>query len=170
MARSERARKTSGMSSSLKPPPRASLTPTKAPTLAPSLGSSLKPPARPRVLLIDDDHSLMDRTAVYLRAKGFLVTSSENVFSVASTIGSEKPDAIVLDVRMPALSGDKVATVLSRLCTIPIVFYSAIDAEDGEALAAGHENARFVSKGAGIRCLWERLVEITGSSTSAVGL
>jgi two-component system KDP operon response regulator KdpE len=131
---------------------------------------SLKPPTRPRILLIDDDHSLMERTAVYLRAKGFLVTSSENVFSVASTIGSEKPDAIVLDVRMPALSGDKVANVLSRLCAIPIVFYSAIDADDGEALAAGHENARFVSKGAGIRCLWERLVEITGSGTSAVGL
>jgi DNA-binding response OmpR family regulator len=125
---------------------------------------------RPRILLIDDDHSLMERTAAYLRAKGFLVTSSENVFSVASTIGSEKPDAIVLDVRMPALDGDKVASVLSRLCSIPIVFYSAIDEEDGEALAAGHENARFVSKGAGIRCLWKRLVEITGSSTSAVGL
>ena len=152
------------MPPSLKPP-------TTPPSLKPPAAlASLKPPTRPRILLIDDDHSLMDRTAAYLRAKGFLVTSSENVFGVASTIGSEKPDAIVLDVRMPALGGDKVASVLSRLCTIPIVFYSAIDAEDGEALAAGHENARFVSKGAGIRCLWERLVEITGSSTSAVGL
>ena len=130
---------------------------------------SLKPGTRPRILLIDDDHKLMERTAVYLRAKGFLVTSSENVFSVAATIGSEKPDAIVLDVRMPALGGDKVASVLAKLCMIPIVFYSGIDTEDGEALAAQHGNARFVSKGAGIRCLWERLVEITGSSTSAVG-
>jgi len=120
--------------------------------------------------LVDDDRVLMERTSIYLKAKGFLVTSSENVFSVASTIGSEKPDAIVLDVRMPALSGDKVATVLSRLCTIPIVFYSAIDDEDGEALAAGHENAHFVSKGSGLRCLWERLVEITGLNTPAVGL
>jgi len=112
----------------------------------------------------------MERTAVYLRAKGFLVTSSESVFSVASTIGSEKPDAIVLDVRMPALSGDKVADVLAKLCAIPIVFYSGIDTEDGEALAAEHENARFVSKGAGIRFLCERLIEITVSGTAAVGL
>jgi DNA-binding response OmpR family regulator len=132
--------------------------------------TSLKRAGRPRILLIDDDHSLMERTAAYLRAKGFMVTSSESVFSVASTIGSEQPDAIVLDVRMPALGGDKVAGVLSRLCSTPIVFYSAVDDEDGEALAAAHENARFVSKGAGLRCLWERLVEITGSSTSAVGL
>jgi DNA-binding response OmpR family regulator len=131
---------------------------------------SLKPFARPRILLIDDDRLLMERASVYLKAKGFLVTSSENVFSVASTIGSEKPDAIVLDVRMPALGGDKVASVLSRLCSIPIVFYSAIDDEDGEALAAGHENAHFVSKGSGLRCLWERLVEITGFSTPAVEL
>jgi two-component system KDP operon response regulator KdpE len=129
---------------------------------------SLKPFGRPRILLVDDDRALMERTSIYLKAKGFLVTSNENVFSVASTIGSEKPDAIVLDVRMPALGGDKIASVLSRLCTIPIVFYSAIDDEDGEALAAGHENAHFVSKGAGLRCLWERLVEITGLSTPAV--
>ena len=140
-----------------------------APTVAAAAGS-----APPHLLLIcftGQGHvNPMLRLAKRIAAKGFLVTSSENVFGVASTIGSEKPDAIVLDVRMPALGGDKVASVLSRLCTIPIVFYSAIDAEDGEALAAGHENARFVSKGAGIRCLWERLVEITGSSTSAVGL
>jgi DNA-binding response OmpR family regulator len=131
---------------------------------------SLKPSGKPRVLLIDDDRVLMERTAIYLKAKGFLVTSSENVFGVASTVGDEKPDAIVLDVRMPALGGDKVASVLSRLCTVPIVFYSAIDDEDGEALAAQHENARFVSKGSGLRCLWEQLVKITGSNTSAVGL
>lgn len=117
--------------------------------------------------MIDDDRLLMERTAVYLKAKGFLVTSSENVFGIAPTIGSEKPDAVVLDVRMPALSGDKVASVLSRLCTIPIVFYSAIDDEDGEALAAKHENAHFVSKGSGLRCLWERLVEITGLNIPA---
>jgi DNA-binding response OmpR family regulator len=158
------------MSSSLKPPTPASLKPPTTPSLQPPTNFSSKPPAKPRILLIDDDHSLMERTAVYLRAKGFLVTSSQNVFGVASTIGSEKPDAIVLDVRMPALDGDKVASVLSRMCSIPIVFYSAIDADDGEALAAEHENARFVSKGAGIRCLWQRLVEITGSSRSAVGL
>jgi DNA-binding response OmpR family regulator len=130
---------------------------------------SLKPFARPRILLIDDDHALMERTAAYLKAKGFLVTTSENVFSVASTIGSEKPDAIVLDVRMPALGGDKVASVLTRMCNIPIVFYSAIDDEDGEALAAEHEQASFVSKGSGLRSLWERLAEITGLSTPAVG-
>jgi len=136
----------------------------------PSTAPSLTPMSRRRILLIDDDHQVMERTAVYLRAKGFVVTSSQNVFSVAATIGSEKPDAIVLDVRMPALGGDKVADVLAKLCAIPIVFYSGIDTEDGEALAAEHGNARFVSKGAGIRCLWERLVEITASSSAAVGL
>ena len=128
---------------------------------------SLKPTAKPRVLLIDDDRVLMERTAIYLRSKGLLVTTSENIFGIAPTIGSEQPDAIVLDVRMPALGGDKVADVLAKLCTIPIVFYSGIGTEDGEALAAGHETARFVSKGAGIRCLWEQLMEITTSSTPA---
>jgi DNA-binding response OmpR family regulator len=130
---------------------------------------SLKPTGKSRVLLIDDDHVLMERTAIYLRTKGFLVTTSENVFGIAPTIGSERPDAIVLDVRMPTLGGDKVAGVLSRMCSVPIVFYSAIDDEEGEALAEAHANASFVSKGAGLRCLWERLVTITGSGTSAVG-
>ena len=148
----------------------ASLKPT-TPSHKPPLNASLKPPMKtPRVLLIDDDRIQMERTAVFLKAKGFMVTCSENVFSVASTVGAERPDAIVLDVRMPALGGDKVASVLSRLCDVPIVFYSAVDEEDGEALALEHANARFVSKGAGLRCLWQQLVDITGSSTSAVGL
>lgn len=131
---------------------------------------SLKPVGKPRVLLIDDDRVLMERTAIYLRSKGFLVTSSENLFGIAPTIGSERPDAIVLDVRMPALGGDKVASVLSRMCSVPIVFYSAIDDDEGEQLAEGYENASFVSKGTGLRRLWERLVEVTGSNPSAVGL
>jgi DNA-binding response OmpR family regulator len=136
------------------------------PSLKPSLTPSLKPTGKPRVLLIDDDSSVMERAAIYLRSKGFLVTTSENVFGIAPTIGSERPDAIVLDVRMPALGGDKVASVLSRMCSVPIVFYSAIDDEEGEALAEVHRNASFVPKGAGLRCLWERLVQITGSNTS----
>jgi DNA-binding response OmpR family regulator len=131
---------------------------------------SLKPSGKSRVLLVDDDRGLMERTAIYLRSKGFLVTTSENLFGIAPTIGSEHPDAIVLDVRMPALGGDKVASVLSRMCTVPIVFYSAIDDDEGEALAESYENASFVSKGTGLRRLLERLVEITGSNTSAVGL
>jgi DNA-binding response OmpR family regulator len=132
--------------------------------------SSAGKPAPPRILLVDDDRILMERTAVYLRAKGFDVTCMESVFSIAATVGTERPEAIVLDVRMPAIGGDKVASVLSRLCTVPIVFYSAVTDEEGEALAAEHKNASFVSKAAGLRCLWERLVDITKLSTSAVAL
>jgi DNA-binding response OmpR family regulator len=126
--------------------------------------------ASPRILLVDDDRILMERTALYLRAKGFNVTCTDSVFTIASTVGTERPDAIVLDVRMPAIGGDKLASVLSRLCTVPIVFYSAVADEEGEALAAEHENSSFVSKAAGLRCLWERLVDITKLSTSAVAL
>jgi DNA-binding response OmpR family regulator len=122
-----------------------------------------------RILLVDDDRTQTERAALFLKAKGFEVTCSENVFTVASTVGAERPDAIVLDVQMPALGGDKVASVLSRLCDVPIVFYSAVDDEDGEALALKHPNASFVSKGSGLRCLWQELVKITDSSSPAVG-
>src|SRR5690606_27226943 len=135
-----------------------------------TMSGSIDVSERPRVLLVDDDRVLMERVAVYLKAKNFDVTCTESVFSVAAQIGALRPNAIVLDVQMPALSGDKVASVLSRLCTVPIVFYSAVADEDGETLAAGHPNACFVSKASGMRALWEKLVEITGEKNSAVGL
>jgi DNA-binding response OmpR family regulator len=113
-----------------------------------------------KVLLIDDDADLLERTSAYLVAKGFEVTTAQNVFGVAALVGHRHPDVVVLDVRMPALSGDIVAKTLERFYSTPIVFYSAIDEQEGEELGRRHPGASFVSKAKGVRHLGEHLVAL----------
>ncbi len=111
----------------------------------------------PRVLLIDDDVGLLMRTGQYLRAKGYEVKGTHNVFEIPSLVSLFKPNLIVLDVKMPALSGEGVAVTLRRMCDAPIIFYSAVLDDHGEALAAQHAGAQFVSKAQGVRILYDAL-------------
>jgi DNA-binding response OmpR family regulator len=105
------------------------------------------------ILVIDDDAELLSRTYDYLTAKGHSVITTDNVFTVAALVGRQKPDIVVLDVRMPALSGAGVATTLGRFYAVPILFHSAVDEDEGRLLAAQHLGARFISKSHGLRGL-----------------
>jgi hypothetical protein len=74
---------------------------------------------------------------------------------------------VVLDVRMPALGGEAVAKTLERFYSMPIVFYSAIDEQEGEELGRRHPGASFVSKARGVRLLGEHLSEICDAARNA---
>jgi DNA-binding response OmpR family regulator len=118
--------------------------------------------------LIDDDVGLLMRTGQYLRAKGYEVKATHNVFEIPSLVNVFKPNLIVLDVKMPALSGEGVAVTLRRMCDAPIVFYSAVLDADGEALAAQHIGAQFVSKAQGVRILHDALTSLHKQQNAAV--
>jgi DNA-binding response OmpR family regulator len=111
-------------------------------------------PQKPRVLVIDDDSGVLERTRDYLEAKGMSVRTTANVFEIPSIVGSFEPQLVVLDLKMPALSGDGVATTLKRMCDVPIVFYSAVPVDDGRAAMAQHAGSSFVSKANGVRELY----------------
>jgi DNA-binding response OmpR family regulator len=120
-----------------------------------------------KVLLIDDDPDLLERTSAYLAAKGFDVATAQNVFGVAALVGHRRPDVVVLDVRMPALGGEAVAKTLERFFATPIVFYSAIDEQEGEELGRRHPGASFVSKARGVRHLGEHLTVVCDAARTA---
>ncbi len=113
-----------------------------------------------RILMIDDDVGLLTRSTHFLRAKGFEVRGTSNVFEIPSLVNEFRPSVVVLDVNMPAVSGQGVATTLQRMCDVPIVFYSAVADDEGRALAAQHAGTRFVSKALGLRVLEEALVNV----------
>jgi DNA-binding response OmpR family regulator len=123
-----------------------------------------------KILLIDDDPDLLDRTSAYLTAKGFEVATAQNVFGVAALVGHRRPDIVVLDVRMPALGGEAVAKTLERFFSMPIVFYSAIDEQEGEELGRRHPGASFVSKARGVRHLGDHLIALCDAARNAARL
>ena len=103
-----------------------------------------------KILLVDDDSTLLLTTKTLLAAQGYTVVTHEGGFGVAEVVWRHKPDLILLDVNMPGLSGEGIAKMLSenpRLSEFPILFHSSNDAENLHQMAKSAGVAGYVCKG-----------------------
>jgi len=67
-----------------------------------------------RILVVDDDHELLEITRELLELDGHHVRVQSSLFGTTKTVLEFNPDLILLDVNMPGLSGDRLATLLIR--------------------------------------------------------
>jgi FixJ family two-component response regulator len=106
-----------------------------APTLV------LCPVAAPALIsIVDDDESVRDALWGFLRSVGFSVNvfASAEEFLNSDQLG--KADCLILDVRMPGMSGIELQRQLvSDDCKIPVIFITAYEDEGmrTQALFAG---------------------------------
>lgn len=100
-----------------------------------------------QILVVDDEHSIVDAVATALRYEGFEVTEARSGRDAVSAAQETAFDLIVLDVMMPDLDGFEVAT---RLRTdgleTPILFLTARTSLDDKAQAFGLGADDFVTK------------------------
>src|SRR5438067_12366866 len=74
--------------------------------------------ARPlRVLIADDDRDTVDTMAKLVRAEGHIVQSAYTGKEVLPTVRIFRPDAIILDISIPQMSGYAVAQAIRQLFT-----------------------------------------------------
>lgn len=96
-----------------------------------------------RMLVVDDEQTLADLVAMALRYEGWDVMTANDGMSAIRTARQFEPDAIVLDVMLPDMTG---LEVLARLRDVhphvPVLFLTAKDAvEDRVAgLTAGGDD------------------------------
>jgi two-component system C4-dicarboxylate transport response regulator DctD len=95
----------------------------------PNTPSSPAAPARPRIVLAEDDGELRRIIADKFRAAGIDVVEIETGTRLADFLivrnGIDTVDAIVSDIRMPGLSGlDMLAYLSVRGCTTPTILIS----------------------------------------------
>jgi two-component system, OmpR family, response regulator len=89
-----------------------------------------------RILVVDDEPSLVDALARSLRYEGFEVEGASNGRMALSAAQERPPDLIVLDVTLPDLDGLEVTRKLRRCGSrAPILFVA--DREDGGKRRAG---------------------------------
>lgn len=73
---------------------------------------------RPHVLVVDDEQDFRESLSVLLGMEGFTVTEAADGEQALSLVRSGlKPDAVVLDYRMPGLNGGET---LRRLQALPL--------------------------------------------------
>jgi len=83
---------------------------------------------RLRVLVVDDEPSIVDVVSMALRHHGFDVASAETGTQALAEVRDWRPHAMVLDVMLPDMEGFEVARRLSeQRVEVPILFLSARD-------------------------------------------
>jgi DNA-binding response OmpR family regulator len=82
---------------------------------------------RKTVLVVDDHRAVRALCRASLEEAGFRVLEAENGTAALASVQTERPDAILLDIMMPGISGWEVtAALLAERSTdqIPIIFIS----------------------------------------------
>lgn len=97
-----------------------------------------------KILIAEDERDIRDLVAFTLRFAGYEVSTAANGEEAVALASKENPDLILLDVRMPRMTGYDACRVLKahpEMKDIPIVFLSAKgqESEIQTGLEAGAE-------------------------------
>lgn len=89
-----------------------------------------------KIMLVDDDRTTLEVLGALLEKEGYTVVQRDTAIGTTQAIIRENPDVVLLDVRMPGLSGDKLAELISaRNANLVVVLHSASPKSDLEKLA-----------------------------------
>ena len=78
-----------------------------------------------RILLVEDDPSIREVTAIGLRNAGFTVETASDGAAGLERFASEPFDLVLLDVMLPRLDGLEVCRAIRRTSTMPVVMLTA---------------------------------------------
>ena len=78
-----------------------------------------------KILLVDDDQTLLSLLSQYLRESGFDVLDAPNGGAGLRLAYNERPDLVLLDVMMPGMDGWEVCARLRELSDVPIIMLTA---------------------------------------------
>jgi CheY-like chemotaxis protein len=79
-----------------------------------------------KILIIEDEKSLLDTLTLNLQLENFDVYPLTNSVNALDVIQNIKPDLIILDIMLPHMSGiDFYQTLLNQQIKIPTIFLTA---------------------------------------------
>jgi len=114
--------------------------------------ATIKPPdtrgKRGKVMLVDDSPVIAESVTIMLEEYGYDVVTLDRIFAFSETVRREQPDLVLIDVMMPAITGDKLVEIAQRHQTIkcPLVLFSNKKPEHLARLAEACGAAGFIAK------------------------
>ena len=82
-------------------------------------------PPRRKVLLVDDEPSLVDVLQHYLLDEGFLVERADDGPSAVEAFIKHEPDIVVLDLNLPGFPGTDVLRQIRAVRDVPVIILTA---------------------------------------------
>jgi two-component system cell cycle sensor histidine kinase/response regulator CckA len=102
-----------------------------------------------RVLLIDDERSILEIAKVTLENSGYQVLTAEDGVQALSLYAAQQASiaAVITDLKMPLVGGRALIRALRKMnAEVPILLMSGTEGVDGAELLAEAANAAFLSK------------------------
>ena len=82
-----------------------------------------------KILIVDDDRTLLRFISEYLEGEGFQVATADRGTKALKRFYDERPDLVVLDLMMPGMDGWEVCARLRELSDTPVILLSAKSSE-----------------------------------------
>jgi DNA-binding response OmpR family regulator len=85
-------------------------------------------PDRDLVLIVDDDPGIVKLISIYFTAAGLQIVTAENGFGAIRVWKHAEPDAVILDIAMPQMTGIEFCKWLrmeKRNLTVPVIAITA---------------------------------------------
>jgi DNA-binding response OmpR family regulator len=122
-----------------------------------------------RILVVDDDPLVLRAIALMLERAGYTVESTTDVFGLPLRVGRFRPHAILLDLNLPATSGNQIALSLGNLRVMSgckVIFHSGESEESLADATTARGAAGYIRKGLPRREFLRRLEEILAASAA----
>jgi two-component system alkaline phosphatase synthesis response regulator PhoP len=78
-----------------------------------------------KILLVEDDQSILNLITAYLRREGYLVYSAPDGPAGLKAARANQPDLIVLDIMLPGMDGIELLTQLRRESDVYVILLTA---------------------------------------------
>jgi len=100
------------------------------------------PQKKPRIVAIDDEIDFIDMIRDFFKLRGYEISVTSKSTEAIELINTGKPDIVILDLKMPGISGDEILNLLkSKQPKAKVIFVTAFD-------DAGKTKARLLNAGA----------------------
>jgi FOG: CheY-like receiver len=115
-----------------------------------------------KALVVDDNENNLMLEKDLLEVAGFVVFETKNAADSIAIARKEKPDIIVMDVRLPDMRGTEAVKILRQdkdTLDIPIVFVTASVMAEGKTEIQNITNSRFIGKPINTRTFAQEISE-----------
>lgn len=85
--------------------------------------------AKPKVLMVDDDKTILDTWPKILSSNGFSVITAEDGKTALDLVAKELPDLVICDILIPKIDGIKFCELLranDNYVNIPVILCSGV--------------------------------------------
>lgn len=109
------------------------------------------------VLIVEDSAEIRAGLQIALEGKGYGVRSAADGREGMRVFREAKPDIVLLDIKMPRLSGIDVCTLIRNESDVPVIMFSGIDDVVDVKLALQRGATDYVLKDTGFKELMSRV-------------